>query len=335
MKPISRALIFCSALALGGGLPGSASAEPEIDKCDELYFGAAGKPDFPRALKCYQARQAWPMLILMRLNGEGAPADLAQAEALYKEWEKASPPDAKSLQGEALSKLIEERKRDRKTVYPRIDYCQDIAGDTLATNFCAEIGQRIEEARFNGKMKAIKTSLPPAGAAQFGKVMAEHAKFRKAEGERMFQRNLEGTIRVAASLSQTQFTRRRFMDIAADTLEKKQLKPADESAYKAADADLNLVYAADIKEYADEYEERLKAPGNQNQKAALNRQIEDYKKLAKQTQIHWIKYRDLFADLARLLYKEKPGSFNPALSLKTALTKIRIEELQNNPLGER
>jgi hypothetical protein len=60
--------------------------------------------------------------------------------------------------------------------------------------------------------------------------------------------------------------------------------------------------------------------------------IDDYQKTAQESQLHWSRFRDLFAELAGALYSHQK-TFDPALSMKAAMTKIRIAELHNDPFG--
>jgi hypothetical protein len=81
------------------------------ENCEAYYFGINRAPDFPKALRCYEAEKNWEFLILMHLNGEGTPADVQKADELFRTWQKAEPDQANSMQAEALRKAIEERKQ--------------------------------------------------------------------------------------------------------------------------------------------------------------------------------------------------------------------------------
>ena len=113
-----------------------------MEDCDRAYFGINRTSDFPRALQCYQSEKRWDLLIVMSLNGEGTPADVARAEALLQEWEGGQM-EGGWLEAQALRAAIEDRKQHQGTAYPRIDYCRDIARDTLTLNFCGYVDAEI------------------------------------------------------------------------------------------------------------------------------------------------------------------------------------------------
>jgi hypothetical protein len=54
---------------------------------------------------------------------------------------------------------------------------------------------------------------------------------------------------------------------------------------------------------------------------------------SKNAQLHWIRYRDLLADLARSLYKDRQRELDPAVSMKTAVTRVRVREVRNDPVA--
>src|SRR4051794_11443909 len=95
------------------------AASREVD-CDDYYYGIRRAQDLAKALRCYEKEKTWEMAIVMRLNGEGAPASVAKAEELLLAWRKAEPTQADSLQAEALRKIIDERKQHPGRPFPRI-----------------------------------------------------------------------------------------------------------------------------------------------------------------------------------------------------------------------
>lgn len=305
-----RLLTLATAAVLVAALPAIAGAAGKED-CDALYFGIGRPPDFSKALKCYEAEKSWELLILMHLNGEGTPADAQKAGELLQSWQKADPSQADSMQAEALRNAIAERKQNPGETYPRLDYCQDIAGDTMSLNFCAWIDERLAEVDFKAAMARTRSNLAPADAAIFDKVLAEFAAFKEAEAGRMYQRYIDGTIRDLAASGQAAFVREQFLSLIRETVEQRRLAPADEKAYKAADLELNQVYRDDVR----------------------SNEASEYRKHSKDAQLHWIRYRDLLADLARSLYKDRQRELDPAVSMKTAVTRVRVRELRNDPVA--
>ena len=304
---------------------------PDEGDCDDYYFGITQAPDFSKALKCYQDEKRWALLILMHLNGEGTPVDVRKAEELLHAWQKADPTN--SLQTQALRQAIDERKQHPGVTYPRIIFCDGVGANTVTMNACAALSDDIEDIKLKVKMAKVRARMTPAQAAIFGKVLAEFAAFKDAEIRRMYQQSIDGTIRRLASLAQAAFVRDQFSTLIEETVERRALKPANKEAYEAADRELNQVYRDDIRDYTREHEERIGHTKEKDQIDIYRRYIDDYNKDSKETQIHWIRYRDLCAELARSLYKSQKGALDPALSMKTAITRIRVIELRHDPIG--
>jgi uncharacterized protein YecT (DUF1311 family) len=322
---------ICAVLVLFASLAAAPAASREVD-CDDYYYGIRRAQDLVKALRCYEKEKLWEMAIVMRLNGEGAPASVAKAEELLLAWRKAEPTQADSLQAEALRKIIDERKQHPGGPFPRIDFCQDIAGDTVTMNGCAALQDDMGEAELEARVAKIKARLTPAEAAGLGKLVAEFEVFKKAEGGRMYQQSIDGTIRGLASFGQQDLVRENFLTLLQDTVERRGLQAAGKEDYEAADRELNQVYQNDIQEYVALQEDNIKTADQQEYRDQYRRYIQDYKADTKSTQLHWIRYRDLFAELARLLYKDRQSMPDPALSMKAAVTRMRAIELKNDPI---
>ena len=91
--------------------------------CLVLYFGVDRAPDYPRALKCFEADRSWPFVALMNLNGEGTPRDLNKAEAALKIGQKE---DSQSFAYLQLKKALSGCRHNTSTPCPRVDYCDKI-----------------------------------------------------------------------------------------------------------------------------------------------------------------------------------------------------------------
>lgn len=108
--------------------------------------------------------------------------------------------------------------------------------------------------------------------------------------------------------------------------------PADAKALKAADAELNRVYRKDVQDFISEYSGRLNDVELREWHDSYRTAINDYSQFAKKAQRHWIKYRDLWTELAISLYRSRKTKDDPATDIKTLLTTIRVEELRNDPV---
>lgn len=333
-KLISRPLLLslCAAGLLATRL--AASTPPTaVEDCDKAYFGIDQAADFPQALRCYQAEKRWDLLIIMYLNGEGTPVDVGKAETLLQEWAREDQIPGGSLEAQALRKVIDERKQHPEGSYPPIDYCRDIARDTLTLNFCGYVSDQIEEGRQEARIKEIRRTLTPAQRSLLDQVMKAFSRFEDAEGGRAYQLYGGGTGRQLAAMGQASFVRAHFSTMIEETVARRGLQPADREAHEAADRELNQVYQDDLRKVVEEQEELIRSSSQEALIDTYRAQIAAYKEAAREAQRQWIRYRDLYAELARLLYPDRRPGFDPALSLKTALTRIRVDELRRDPMG--
>jgi uncharacterized protein YecT (DUF1311 family) len=324
-KLISRPLLLGLCVTGLLAIPLSGSTPPTaVEDCDRAYFGINQEPELSRALRCYQAEKRWDLLIVMYLNGEGTPVDVGKAEALFQEWAREDQVPGGSLEARALREEIEERKQHPETSYPRIDYCHDIAQDTLTLNFCGYVNDEIEEVRQEARIEEIRRELTPAQRSLFDQMMKAFSRFEEAEGGRVYD-SIGGTARSLAAMGQASYVRARFSTVTEEIVERHALQPADRAAYEAADRELSQAYRDDLRQLVAEMSE---PPSDDTR-----RQIALYKDAARKAERRWIRYRDLYADLVRSLYPDRRAGLDPALGLKMALTRIRIDELSRDPLG--
>ncbi len=79
-------------------------------RCLSSYFGIDAAPNYPEALRCFEANRHWPFVILMYLNGQGTKRDLKKAESVLRAEEKADPDEFGPHQAETLQKAIDRCK---------------------------------------------------------------------------------------------------------------------------------------------------------------------------------------------------------------------------------
>jgi uncharacterized protein YecT (DUF1311 family) len=313
-------------------LPPAFAASGRMD-CDDYYYGIHHTQDLTQALKCYEAEKRWEMLIVMSLNGEGTPASVAKAEELLLAWQKADPSQADSLQAQAFRKIIDERKPHPGGAFSKIDFCGDVAGDTVSMTACAALEDEMAEAGVEAGAVQVKAGLTPAQAALLDKVVAEYEAFKKAEGRRMYQQSIDVTSRGMASFSQQSVVRSGFLSLLGDVVVRRELQPAGKEDFEVADRALNREYQKDLKDSTASWKDGAKEAGSQADRDQYRRYVQDYKVAAKSAQLHWIRYRDLWAELAGSLFKDNKSVPDPALSIKTAVTRMRVSELQSDPMG--
>jgi uncharacterized protein YecT (DUF1311 family) len=319
-----------AALMFLTSLPPAFAAPGQVD-CDDYYYGIHHTQDLAKGLKCYEAEKRWEMLIVMSLNGEGTPVSVPKAEELLLAWQKADPSQAGSPQAQALRKIIDERKPHPDEAFSQIDFCRDVARDTVSTTACAALEDEMAEAGVEAGVAQVKAGLTPAQAALLDKLVAEYEAFKQAEGRRTYQQAIDGTIRGMASFSQQGVVRSGFLSLLGDVVVRRELQPAGREDFEVADRALNREYQKSLKDSTASWEDSAKKAGSQADRDQYRRYVQDYKAAAKSAQLHWIRYRDLWAELAGSLFKDTKGVPDPALSIKTAVTRMRVSELQSDP----
>ncbi|MGH7814096.1 MAG: hypothetical protein ACREQI_08860 [Candidatus Binataceae bacterium] len=297
--------------------------------CIDAYFGIGGPPDYPRALSCFEASKQWPFVSMMYFNGEGAPRDLDKAEAILKSVRKTDPDAFVYGPAAALQKAIDKCKSDPLHGCARIDYCRTLETTTLDDEVCYAVDQLSEEAALTRQLAAIRSKLTIANRATFDRAVAEYMAYQLDEAQRTDDGSVPGTIAGLAAASQAATVRGDFRKLLAETIQQRKLKSASLAEYQAADNELAWFYPDDIRRFLEDSRELPGEVGDENAREI----VADYKKTARQSQHRWFRLRDLMAKLADSLYAGRTNGFDPALSMKTALTKIRIDELRDNPIG--
>src|SRR6266851_2874891 len=114
--------------------------------CENAYFGIDRPPDYERALSCFETERSWPFVILMHHNGEGAPRDLAKAEATLTVWKREDPGTFNEEQAAPLRKSIDQCKLGKEKSCPRMYYCKELAVSTFYMEICDGVDQISAEA---------------------------------------------------------------------------------------------------------------------------------------------------------------------------------------------
>jgi uncharacterized protein YecT (DUF1311 family) len=288
-------MALCSSSALAG-------EEPE--DCDVYYYGIGRARDLKRAFTCEMRapdeNKNWMRLTVMHLNGEGTPASLEQARAAFKH---VSERDAST---EAMEKALALRVANPNAAFPRIDFCKEIAQTTLDGNDCDAIRQRRADAGAGGALKAVRGSLDRAGAKRFDELKRAFDAFRKADGERMYQAFIDGSIRNEKAMAQEDFVQRNFLAAIEAWGPKAAAPPPPRRSLADADGQLNKVY----RELLDP------------ESAKVTEAVRIAQRL-------WLKYAAAWKTFAEPLRPDKPA----AGELRAFLIEQRIRELQFSGKG--
>jgi hypothetical protein len=273
-------------------------------------------------LTCFEREKEWSFVVLSYLNGQGAPRDLQKAESILVEAEKWNPEAFGGDQAATLEAAIRACRQNPNKPCPQLDYCKNLAETTFDMEICDAVDQVAQEEALSRTIAAVENQLKPADRATFEQAVAEFKAYQLAEMNRLSDAVFPGTLYGLAGAGQAAFARENFLKLLAETSTPGKLEPATPTAYRRADAHLSQFY-------------RKNLAGNQRDQ--INKEdrwvLADYEKVARESQSHWLRLRDLFAKLAASLYHDQAKGFDPAIAMKYALTKVRLAELRNNPIG--
>jgi hypothetical protein len=323
--------MFQVGLGLWASLLAAAASPPkQAEDCDALYYGDGQPRDFEKALACYRAGGDWPMLAIMQLNGEGTRVDVAGARASFKSslgGESFMDADA-----QALDQIIRAREANPPAKGKHIDFCRDVAGITPSLAYCQRRKEDRKIAKDDSSLKKARAQLDPPVRPALDHAISAFRSFVKAEGDRAYQQNIDGTIRNQAAMAQEALARRNFMaGIKALAGGPAAGPPAAPRPLSEADQELNAVYQEEIRSYAATYDDLAKGNPDAAQVAKYRAYVSDYKTKSRSAQHEWVRYRDAMAKLAAARWPE----FRGAEDLTRALvTEDRIRELRDGGGGK-
>ncbi len=278
-------------------------------ECYDSYFGFSGPPDFSEALRCFEKDKTWSYLVVMYLNGRGVPRDVQKAEQWFAAGQKMAPIEwPGGLSGRELSSLKQDIEKARNTSdkdWDPIELCSDVfVLDTPESQYCTAIRELVSEAQFSAMLASTRAELDSADKSFFDRMIASFKAYQEADSKRAYLAWAGGTIASMRSMDQAGFVRDDCAALVKKTVRKRDLEPSDKIAYNTADDALNRAYREDLHGGSPEYI-----------------------KSARIAELHWIRYRDGWAELATALYSDRKKDPDPAMSMKTALSKVRVNEL--------
>ena len=301
--------------------------------CPYSYLGIDGTPDYAKALNLCRADNSGAFVALMYLNGEGTPRDLNKAEAALNVWKQNNPDQFSTSQAAALDKVIKRCRRATTEACPRLDYCKDLAEGTLDLEICDAAEQVSSEAALSRTIARIRNTLSANDREKFDRLVVNFKAYQDQEAGRAYDAVGNAMERGLAGTGQAAFVRDNFLKLMAETIESRKLKPVGLTTYRALNAQLDRVYERSIYRIVQSWQEDLRNPIFKDHWDEEKSYIKEYEESARESQAQWVKFRDSCADLASSLYRHQAGRFDPAVSMKAAVTKLRIAELRYNPIG--
>jgi uncharacterized protein YecT (DUF1311 family) len=275
--------------------------------CPSLYSGLEGAPDLPAALACFRANGNWAMVAVMLLDGEGAAVDVAGARAAYQHLLDENG-HARDDDAVAMEKILRQRESHPGDAR-RIDFCREVARTTYSLDLCAAIGDRADERRTRETIAKTRAALAPGQQSLLDELAAAASRLIEADGQRLYQQYIDGSIRTLASYSQRQRVRKTFVD----RLQSWGSPAATLTARRSlddADRELNAVY----------------------RKTLAASDASDYQSKVREAQRAWLRYRDAFA---KFVSARQPPAASPAIRrlVRSLLTKDRIDELRRDAVA--
>jgi uncharacterized protein YecT (DUF1311 family) len=284
--------------------------------CDAIYYGIDTEINHVNAFACYESQNKFDLMIVMSLNGEGVDRDLLQLRNLFLEWARVDPWNAnESLHSQALKRAL---LAAEKGSTEHIDYCNDIAGDTLALNRCAGITIRVSKSNFK-KINSRYLSIIPIGSqAAFIKMTHAFQKFVGMDADAAYAINISGSIRGIAAFRQEYNLLDNYATLTARIFEHRDISVTPKLDIFKADRDLNKKYK-EIMGFLT---------SNRNSIYEV-----DPPNSLKKSQRAWIEYRDAWGFLSRELvmsgFLVNISAEDATATVKKILTDNRISEIES------
>ena len=307
--------------------PKAPAAQEDPEECDNLYNGEGRPRDFGKALACYRAREDWVMVTIMQLNGEGAPVDIAGARATFQRH-LTGKSGGRDADDDALEGIIEERSANPAAKGRRIDFCRDVARTTVSINPCDAQAMDRKARKGAAKFARLRDKLVPAARVPFDRTLRAFDQFVTAESDRVYQRNIDGSIRNQAATAQEGVLREHLAALMKVMVPVGAGAPPPGAPRPFADADreLNDVYRAEVRGYVADYEQRAKEAADPELATQCRTYAADYRTKSQNTQRLWVRYRDAAADLAAARW---PAGTDVRDVARALITEDRIRELRD------
>jgi uncharacterized protein YecT (DUF1311 family) len=299
------------------------------EDCDARYFGVVGAADLGGARACYERQENWAMVTVMRLNGEGGPMDVKGARASF---ERLVRRQGASLDADAQALRAILIKREANAAGPRIDFCAEVAQTTASVDGCLARKDRKEAGDARAVVVKVRGGLTATQQALLEKVEAEEIRLVEADGQRLYQQYVEGTVRGAAALQQRMIVRRHFLGRLDQWVKKREQAPAVAQPLGVVERQLSAAYQQNLKDYEQAYTPRA---GDTAEVGRTHRAyVSDYRLKVRNVQRCWIRYRDAWARLLPALYPALPAAPIEA-AIKALLTVDRTDEVKSDPFDAR
>jgi uncharacterized protein YecT (DUF1311 family) len=184
----------------------SEANDPTVD-CFRFLDGTGTDRDSARARACFEHRAKTlecgrgsagletAELAMMRIDGVGGASDVAAARALL----------AGCFDDVTRSGILEHAAaKERDPRAPRVDFCKGIGGTTITSNECMARESKNADSKRELEAKGVAAGLDDSGRKLFAASEKAHGDYVAAMGAFVYEVYVQGTIRVAMSLSEEQ-----------------------------------------------------------------------------------------------------------------------------------
>lgn len=293
--------------------------------CENYYFGIGVNQDYKKAFDCYNRSKDpdYIALILMYLNGEGTAKDLKKADDLLTYF-KADQAGGNQTTWQ-LEKHVKEQLANPKGKFARVDY-GDIAFTTDDMTHWMKIQQKLQEQHDKKDLENLKKNLNYKAAKILGEIDKQNYIIKELEGERVDMEWIDGTLRGAATGSYEEYLQDNHRDRIMEMVVKHKLKKASRDELQNYEKKLDKLYKKVLVDG-----EQMCADLRPDMQGEIK---QDYAPTVLAARNAWIKYRDKWVELLKIV---KPEGMNDEetieISVKTLLTKERIEEIKFDPMS--
>ena len=228
----------------------------------------------------------------------------------------------------ALEKIIKQREAGSLAKSRRVEFCRDVASTTVSRNFCQARAGEEKAHKNDAQLQKIKAALDPRLLPALDRAQAAFARFVKAEGDRVYQENIDGSIRDHEALVQEARVRRYFMATVKRLVMGPAARLGGPRSFPEADRELNSVYNTTVSHYVSFNERAAKdalATNAPDMVAEYLGRNADYKTKSRAAQHEWVRYRNAMGELAAARWPQARRAEDLARAL---VTEDRIRELQ-------
>jgi uncharacterized protein YecT (DUF1311 family) len=309
----TRSLIASALVTAAAGHVDAAPADDIPEDCGVYYFGIGQPKDLARAFQCEirtpDFRKDWAMITIHYLNGEGTARDLVRARQAFAHLRGES-----GATEAALEEALRLREAKPGKIFPRIDFCKDIAIATPDANYCDGVAARMRSARLKKDLGQMRATLDPAAKKAFDKVASTFKHFQEEDGKREYLNFIDGTIRNEAATEQERRVLAHYREALAAWGPQATSPPALPRPLRVADDELNQVYQ-DIRKVDDTVEPESQRAQN----------LADARDQTRTAQRAWLKYVAAWTSLVKQLNTDDADA---ADNVRAYLTEQRIRELK-------